>query len=157
MFDQDAYKIPKLKKEFQIQLNDGTKTLQKFIFFLNEYSKYSAEQQTILEFLNDEQTMVSSIQSQLGKNGIFSIINKNEICYILDDNVHPAPSATPQNEAVFVLKTGQKLNASIYQRTQAGQSRMIDYLSTPGQFVELVMDRKYFIYLNKNFILKVVL
>lgn len=31
MHNQDGYKIPKSKKEFQIQLNDGTKTLLDFL------------------------------------------------------------------------------------------------------------------------------
>lgn len=156
MFEQDTYRIPKLKKEVQVKLNDGAKTLQTFTFFFNEFSKYSKEQQTILEFLNDESVLIPANQIQSNKQEAFVIINKNEICYIFDPTIHPAPSAAMQKEFLFLLKSGESIKASIYEETPKEQSRMIDYLSNAGKFVELVMDGKSFIYLNKNFILKVI-
>lgn len=157
MHDQNAYKIPKLKKEFQIQLNDGTKTLQSFTLFLNEFSKYSKEKQTLLEFLNDSNSFIPSNQMQSDKQDVFIIINKNEICYIIDHSLLPVSNDFLPKQALFLLKTGQEINASIYQKTPKEGSRVIDYLSNEEQFIELVMEGRYFIYLNKNFILKVVL
>jgi len=157
MYGQDAYKIPKVKREFQAQLNDGTKILQNVSFFLNEYSRYSKEQQSLLEFLNDDKVLIPSIRIQPGNKEVFIILNKNEICYVVDQTVHPAPSSLPQKQAVFLLNNGQTINASIYHETPKEQSRMIDFLSMDGQFVELVMDRRCFVYINKRFILEVIL
>ena len=53
MFDKDAYKIPKVKKEFLIRLNDGTRALYKYASYLNEFSRFSGQRQSILELLND--------------------------------------------------------------------------------------------------------
>lgn len=156
MFGHDAYKIPKLKKEYEVQLNDGSNVLQKFMFFFNEFSRYSRKHQTILELLNDDKTLITSNQLQVDEKESFVIINKKEICYIIDPSLHPAPNASLQKQFLFLLKTGQKINASIYQETPKAQSRMIDYLSEEGSFVELVMDGKHFVYLNKDFILKVI-
>ncbi|HBM15559.1 MAG TPA: hypothetical protein DD381_04330 [Lentisphaeria bacterium] len=155
MFDQDAYKIPKLKKEFLVQLNDGTKTLQKITFFLNEFSRYSADTQSILEYLNDSTIFIPAIQVQHDKKEYFMIINKNEICYIIEDSVHPIHDKN-QKEAIFILSSGQKISGYAYKKTPKDQSRIIDYLTTDDQFIELAQDGKNFVYLNKNYILKVI-
>jgi len=155
MFDQDAYKIPKLKKEFLVQLNDGTKTLQKITFFLNEFSRYSGAPQSILEYLNDGITFIPALQVQSDTKECFMIINKNEICYIVDNCLHPVHDKT-QEEAVFLLSSGQKISGYIYKKTPKEQSRIIDYLTTDDQFIELAQDGKNFVYLNKHYILKVI-
>ncbi len=157
MYDKDAYKIPKVKKEFQVQLNDGSKKLQTFTFFLNEFSRYSKSQQTLLEFLNDDKVLIPSIQNQPRSKEEFVILNKNEMCYIVDPTLHPAQDSLPQKQALFILLNGQTIKASIYQETPKEQSRMIDFLSMEGQFAELVMNGDSFVYLNKKFILEVIL
>ena len=155
MFDKDAYKIPKLRKEFLVQLNDGSKILQNIIFFLNEFSRYSGQKQSILEYLNDKTTaFIPAMQLLADRKEHFMILNKNEICYLIDETVHPIYDPE-QKEAVFLLASGHKFSAYVYQKTPKEQSRIIDFLSSDEQFIELAQDGKNFIYLNKNHILKV--
>jgi len=155
MYTQEDYKIPKVKKQVQVYLNDSSKYSLKFIFFLNERSRYGDSIEGIEEFLNESNQFIPSIQMMPNHTEVFTILNKNEIYYIVDDSLLYEKENETGKAASLVLNNGIKLDVSIHKKKPKDQSRILDHLSKKEQFLEFIIGSSI-IYINRNCISKIV-
>ena len=155
MFTQDDYRIPKEKKQVQIYLNDSSKDAQKFVFFLNERSRYGDSMEGIEEFLNEGSQFIPSIQIMPDHTETFTILNKNEIYYVLDESLLYENNNGTGNTASLILNNGIKLDVSILKKKPKDQCRILDHLNKKEQFLEFIIGSSI-IYINRNRISKIV-
>ncbi len=155
MYIQDDYKIPKERKKVQVFMSDSNQFAQKFIFFLNERSKYGSSIEGIEEFLNESDQFIPSIQIMPNDVEVFTMLNKNDIYYVVDDSLPYENDAETKKAATLILKNGTKLDVSIHKKKPKDQCRILDYMNKNGHFLEFVAGSSI-IYINTNCVSKII-
>lgn len=155
MYTQNNCKIPKIKKQVQVYLHDSNKYALKFVFFLNEISKYGNSVQGIEEFLNESNQFIPSIQIMPNHTEVFTILNKNEIYYVIDDSLLYEKGNETGEIASLVLNNEIKLDVTVHKKKPKDQCRVLDHLNKKEQFLEFIIGSSI-VYINRNCISKAI-
>lgn len=148
MSDTD-YKIPKIETKVEILVDQKNQKSEKYILFLNEYSRYQKGQETLYEFLNKGRDF---IPLKNPANREFFILNINDILYLKEQKKSQEPQSL--KKVILYLKNNVELELNHFKPLPDSQSRVLDYLNGKNQFVVFIQkDRKIFV--NKKKILKV--
>lgn len=161
MFEQDAYRIPKIKKEFTVSLHDGKTGKRRFFFFLNQHSKFSLEPQRIDEYLNESYKFIPANEITPDGGESFVIINKDMISYAISSEKESMDSVpgfiSSCKFSQILIRNGEILKAAVFQTTPKARSRMIDYISSEDEFAEFITPEGFILYINKKAIVEIII
>jgi hypothetical protein len=147
MTDNQAIKVAKQEKKVEILFQSNQFKTEECILFLNQYSRFGSEGESLEEFLNNHERF---IPVKITNSNKFTVINLSNVIYIMEAE---RARFFAKKKIILFLDTDVRIEVGHSKDLPDHHSRILDYLNQREQFVMFLLNGKR-IYINKDKIIK---